>query len=400
LKSVSRSFRSLALIGMAFLLWGLLRSLNDVIVPVFQSAQRLNFLKAMLVHLSFFSAYIFASWPSGRLVERRGYRTALVTAALLMACGSAIFVFVAHYRSFSAALAGILIFGAGITLLQVAANPWITWLQEGRAATPRLLLVQTFNSAGSIAGPVVGRAMLPAHGNAVLALAADFPSRPIAIIYGACAVVLIANALSLRLWFAETASTVPKAASIAWRALLKHKPALAGFATIFLAVGAEAAVLGHAIRYLSSPRGSGISPRVAALLLAGYWAAVMAGRLAGALLLRKCGARMLLSLTASCAFVLLFAALESSGRFAGFALLSTGFFNSVIFPAVFTRTVLGLPKPQAPALSGLLTMAIGGGALLPLLSGALADRFGVQAALLPPLASYVCIAIYALTLAS
>ena len=392
----SKHWLRLSFIALAFILWGYLRSLNDLLIPVFQVDLRLSYSSAMLVHFAFFSSYLFISLPAARWVERRGYRAVLVQANLAMAVGSASFLLLAWRPSFAACLMAVLIEAIGITLLQVAANPWITLLAPSDSAASRLLFLQMFTSLGSVSGPILGHLMLPV-GAASLVSTPEFPRHQVVLLYMPAAISLFATAAGFR-WTATPNTSVypslPRRAGIIFR----ERAVLYGFAAIFLAIGAETAILGHAIRLLSSKADASFHPRTAAILLSGYWAAVMLGRLVGARVLTylKTSLTLLISSISACLITLLAVAIP--GKVTGVVLLFSGLFNAVMFPCVFVLTISNLPETEAPTVSGLLTSALCGGAVIPVLSGAVADHFGVTSALILPACCYLLIACYAVRL--
>ena len=387
-----RPFRSsLVLISIAFLLWGVFRSLDDLLIALFWSTGSFGYAASMMVHFSFFSAYLLVSVPAGALVRRWGYRTSIAGSTLMMTIGTSLCIPAARLHSFPLCLAGVFLAAAGISALQTSANPCIGLLGPERSATHRLLLVQTFNALGCALGPLATPLLFRRLARSGAALIA-FPGISLGRIYVGLTLGLVLLTLGIPLAFTTRLKGLRSQGGGSIRSLLSSRGILFGCAGIFLYVGAEATLVGHAIPYLS--RGGG-QPREAARLLSVYWGAIIVGRLSAVTLLRRMKARTLLQTAAITAFILLQGALFLPSGLSAACLLATGLCNALIFPTIFSLSVSGLAEEDLPAASGLLTSAICGGALLPLLSGWMADHFGISAAFYPPSAAYLFLGIFA-----
>ncbi len=391
-----RSFRSsLALISIAFLLWGVFRSLDDILIALFRGTAPFGYAVSMLVHFSFFLAYLLVSMPAGVLARRWGYRTSIAGSTLLMAFGTAVCVPAARAHSFPLCLAGVFLVAAGIAALQTSANPCIALLGPARSAMHRLLVVQSFNSLGCVLGPLTGPLLFP---RLLRASGIVFPGVWLGRIYAALTLCLVLLCLGFPLVFKAPSAGMRGQRALNIASFLSSRRLVFGFVAIFLYVGAEATILGHAILYLTRNGGAAMQPRTAAMLLSLYWGACIVGRMGAVTFLRRMNARTLLRTAALMAFFLLQGALFLPGAPGAMCLLATGLCNAVIFPTIFSLSMSGLAKSDLPAASGMLTTAISGGALLPLLSGWMADHFGIAAAFYPPSVAYlilgVCAAIW------
>ncbi|MHB1698981.1 MAG: MFS transporter [Acidobacteriaceae bacterium] len=394
-----RSYRfSLALISIAFLLWGVFRALDDILIALFRSTAPFGYAVSMLIHFSFFLAYLLVSMPVGVLARRWGYRTSIAGSTLLMAFGMAVCVPGARSHSFPLCLAGVFLTAAGIAALQTSANPCIALLGPARSATHRLLVVQSFNSLGCVLGPLTGPLLFPRLLRASGTYGIVFPGIWLGRIYAALTVCLVLLCLGFPLLFKAPSAEMRGQRAFSIASFRSSSRLVFGFVAIFLYVGSEATILGHTIPYLTRAGGAVMQPKTAAMLLSVYWGACIVGRMGAVTFLRRMNAQTLLRIAASMAFFLLQGALFLPGALGATCLLATGLCNAVIFPTIFSLSVSGLAKSDLPAASGLLTTAISGGALLPLVGGWMADHFGIAAALYPPSAAYlilgVCSAIW------
>ena len=379
------------MIAASFFLWGILRSLDDLLVALFQAAGTLRYATAMQIHASFFSAYLVASIPAGYLLRRNGYRRLLVCSVMLMALGSAICAPALWTNSFQLCLIGVFIVALGIAVLQTTSNPCIGLLGPEHSATARLLLVQAFVTLGSALGPLTGLALFGGWTRSTQSAPLVFPGTMLAQIYGCLTLGLIALATLLWMYFANDRVIIQgHTEGIGWH--LMRNPRLAfGGAAVFLYVGTEASILGHSIPYLSQ-QSSSLRPGTAAMLLSAYWVAAIAGRLCFSALLLRFRTRTLLQAACLVATLLLLCSIYCAGAYSAACLLATGFFNAAIFPCVFTLSVTGLQKAELPHASALLSTAICGGGLMPMVSGVLADHAGIAAAFVLPCLAYLFIA--------
>jgi len=381
LAAPAESRAPLAIVTLLFFMWGLLTSLNDVLIPHLKALYTLSYLQAMLVQFCFFGAYFLVSLPAGRLIQRLGYQRGAVAGLAVAAMGCLLFL-PAVSAGYALFLFAFFVLAAGITVLQVAANPYVTALGDPRTASSRLTLTQAFNSLGTAVAPALGVLILPAaaDGAAVrgpyLALAAAL------LVLG----VLLALARLPRIAGEDTVSTQP-----AWAILRAHPHLMWGVVAIFLYVGAEVSIGSLLINFMAEA--AGLAAAQAAPYLSFYWGGAMVGRFVGVAVMRVVAPGRVLAVHAALAVALLLVGVLGHGPVAMWALLAVGLCNSIMFPTIFSMAVHRLGAHTAQG-SGLLCMAIVGGALLPLVQGHAADVLGLQASFLIPALCYAGIAHY------
>jgi FHS family L-fucose permease-like MFS transporter len=380
LPRAAQSRAPLAIVTLLFFMWGLLTALNDVLIPHLKALYTLSYLQAMLVQFCFFGAYFLVSLPAGRLIQRLGYQRGAVAGLVVAAAGCLLFL-PAVSAGYALFLFAFFVLAAGITLLQVAANPYVTALGDPRTASSRLTLTQAFNSLGTAVAPALGVLILPASESGsvqgpYLALAA-------ALLMLAC---FFALARLPRV--AEEASPTTASAAAVARA---NPHLLWGVVAIFLYVGAEVSIGSLLINFMQEA--AGLTAAAAAPYLSLYWGGAMLGRFIGVALMRFVAPGRLLALHAAAAVALIAIGVTTRGPVAMWALLAVGLCNSIMFPTLFSMAVHRL-GPQTAQGSGLLCMAIVGGALLPLVQGHAADVIGLQASFGVPALCYAGIALY------
>lgn len=398
------SSRLLALVIALFFAWGFCTVLVDVLIPKLKATFSLGYAEAMLTQFCFFLAYFVVSIPAALLVSRIGYMRGIVLGLVVMASGCLMFSPAASMGWYPAFLAALFVLAAGITVVQVAANPLAAGLGDPARAHSRLTLAQAFNSFGTMLGPLFGSALIlaagvaePAPGMDDVALAAFRVEQAshVRLPYMIIAAVLVG--LAALCWWLRR-SPVPAVHAIRqgdYLRLLRIPRLSLGALSIFLYVGAEVAVGSALVNYLIMVGATG-SEHAAGNLIAVYWGLAMVGRFIGSVVLRFVPAGLVLAACAIGAATLgLLAATVLEGTAAAVAILSIGLFNSVMFPTIFTLSIDGLGEDTAGG-SGLLCLAIVGGAIVPLLMGLVADHVGLALALLVPVACYACIAAYGL----
>lgn len=400
--------RPLAIVTTLFFMWGFLTCLNDILVPHLKSIFDLTYARVMLVQLAFFSAYFLFSLPWSRFVNKIGYQRAMVVGLLTMACGAFAFLPAASAASFPLFLTALLILAAGITGLQVAANPYVDLLGKPQTASSRLDLTQAFNSLGTTIAPKIGgllilsaaplaveqlRQLSPQALQAYRVQQAASVKMPYAVIGVALVLlaVLIGTAKLPRIDTTESRSGNKVNDSI-WN----HPNLLFGALGIFAYVGAEVSIGSFLVNYFGSPEIAGLSAKTAAGFVSFYWGGAMVGRFLGAPLLRRFKPGHLLGLFAVCAAALVGTSMLISGHPAMWTILAVGFFNSIMFPTIFSLGVTEL-GPLTGTGSGLLNMAIVGGAILPVIQGVVADRIGIHHAFVLPVICYMYILFYGLS---
>ncbi|WP_229474330.1 sugar MFS transporter [Pseudoduganella lurida] len=389
----------LVVITVLFFMWGLLTSLNDVLIPHLKSVYTLNYVQAMLVQLCFFGAYFIVSLPAGALIRRIGYQRGAVAGLVVAAAGCALF-YPAATHGYGLFLFAFFVLAAGITVLQVAANPFVTVLGPPATASSRLTLTQAFNSLGTTIAPALGGLLIlqgmPAAVDAAR-LAGDALARyrlqEAAAVQGPY-LALAATLLVLAVLFALVrlpvigqSGAVPQAGRTA---ILAHRHLVLGTVGIFLYVGGEVAIGSFLINFIGEPQIAGLDHGAAANYVSYYWGGAMIGRFVGFAVMRRVSPGKALACNAAASIVLLLVAIFGSGAVAMWALIAVGLFNSIMFPTIFSMALYRLGAQTGQA-SGILCMAIVGGAIVPFVQGALADAVGLQWSFVVPAACYVFI---------
>ncbi|HEY6579426.1 MAG TPA: sugar MFS transporter [Rhizomicrobium sp.] len=394
------------LVVLLFFAWGFATVLIDSLVPKLKAVFSLSYTEVMLTQFSFFIGYFVVSIPAGFVLSRIGYMRGAIVGLAVMACGCLLFSPAAAAGAFPAFLLALFVMSAGITLLQVVANPFIAELGAESSSSSRLTLAQAFNSLGTTIGPWVG-AILILHGQVRIDTAQLSPAAlHAARIAQSHAVqtpfMLIAAGLAIvaaLFWLMRRSATPPVSARMAsfaaiW-ALRRNSRLLLGAVAIFVYVGAEVSIGSMMTNYLMQPGVLGLVAERAGKLVSFYWGGAMIGRFIGSYVLRQVRPGYLLSICAVCACVLAGTSSLSTGGFAAWSLIAVGLFNSIMFPTIFALASghLGEEKPNG---SALLCMAIVGGAIVPEITGAVADATTLAAALAVPAVCYIWIAIYGL----
>lgn len=390
---------ALVAVTVLFFMWGFLTSLNDILIPHLRGMFALSYVQAALVQFTFFGAYFLMALPSGRLVERAGYQRGIVIGLAVAGVGAALFYPAAGTASYGLFLGALFVLASGITLLQVAANPYVAVLGAPETASSRLNLTQAFNSLGTTLAPLVGGALIlggaataGARGSAAAA-AAD--ARSVQGPYVALAATLGVLALVFARLRLPRLGGDSDAGGASLRRALGVRHLVLGAGAIFLYVGAEVAIGSFLVNFLGLPRVAGLAEQQAARYVSLYWLGALIGRFVGAAALQRVRPGLALAAVAAGAAALTALASVSSGRVAMWALLAVGLCNAIMFPTIFTLGIAGL-GPLTGAGSSVLVMAIVGGALVPLAHGALADRVGLQAAFVLPALCYLYIVFYGL----
>ena len=391
-----------------FFMWGLITSLNDILIPHLKAAFTLSYVQATLIQLSFFGAYFVMSLPSGWLVERIGYQRGIIVGLLVAALGCVAFYPAAAAAAYPLFLGALFVLASGITLLQVAANPYVTILGPARTASSRLTLTQAFNSAGTTIGPYVGAILilaapvpgLPAAGAARVVV--DTTSSEAALVqvpYLALAAVLVAIAALfavLRLPAVGPAEAVAAGDGSARDASVwSHRHLVLGVGAIFVYVGGEVAIGSLLVNFMMDPAVGGLPQQAAGQYLSYYWGGAMVGRFVGALAMMFVKPGRALAFNAAVAVVLLVVAVASAGHTAMWSVLAIGLCNSIMFPTIFALALVGLGRRTGEG-SGMLCMAIVGGAIVPVIQGYFADHVGILQSFVVPVVCYLYIVFYGL----
>jgi MFS transporter, FHS family, L-fucose permease len=381
-----------------FFIFGFITNLNMALVPHLRNIFTLTYAWAMLAESAFFLAYFVFSSPTSRLIETIGYKRTMVVSLFVQVVGCLLFVPAAKTVSFPLFLSAVFVVGAGVTALQTSVNPYVSILGPEHSAPVRLTLAQALNSLGGAIAPLVaGAFILTDPGKlATKAAVANTVRGP----YIAIAVGLLL--LGLAVAFAnlppvtETQSFRPGKAGdpVLSRSIWSYRHTVLAAVGIFLYVGVEVGLASIAVNYFNSQGMS--SEKTASFLVSLYWGGALIGRLLGSWILTKVASGKLLGIFGITAAVLIVISMFSTGEVAIWTLVLCGFFNSIMFPNIFTLGIAGL-GPMTSKGSGLIMTAVVGGAVIPYLIGALADRAGIQHAFVIPAFCYLYIAYYGLS---
>ncbi len=374
---------ALAVLTTLFFAWGLITSLNDILVPHLQGIFTLSYFKAMLVQFAFFGAYFVTSIPWGKMVEKVGYRRGIIYGLSCACLGCVGFYPAAVWQSYPLFLATLFVLASGISLLQVAANPYVTALGPESTAASRLNLTQAFNSLGTTLGPLLGSALILGEG-------VDTVKVPYLAL--AAALALAAVAFS-RFTLPDVGGEERDGSQGPSGNVLAQRQLALGVVAIFAYVGAEVSIGSFLVAYMKDPAIAGFSEATAGQHLSLYWGGAMVGRFIGSALLQKMKAGHALAGVATIACALLVLAMLTSGALALWAVLGIGLFNAIMFPTIFSLALERLGHRSGEG-SGYLCTAIVGGAIVPLVMGHFADQSSVQAALFVPAICYAYVVFY------
>lgn len=408
-----------------FFMWGLITVLVDSLIPRLREIFELSYFQSGLVQFAFFIAYGLVSIPAGKLLHRIGYKRGIVTGLIAMGVGCLLFYPAAAYREFGVFMAGYFILAAGMTVLQVAANPYVTVLGDPSKAASRLNLAQAFNSLGTAIAPAIGAVFILSDqiksSEEILKLSVSekeiyFSSEAAAVqqpfVFLALSLILLAL-ITLRV---PLPSIIDEASKGSYRAALKHKKLMFGALGIFVYVGAEVAVGSYLVNYfLSMDIDSSIAQSkllsewvffiqnkelsvldgkgIVGTFVVFYWSAAMLGRFIGAYLSKMIAPPLLLSVFAFGAILMLGITMTTQGNIAMFSILLVGLFNSIMFPTIFSIAIEDLGELKAEG-SGILCTAIAGGAFIPPLYGLLTDHVSFKTAFFLIIGCYAYILFY------
>jgi len=427
--STNKSYKSaLIFLTTLFFLWGFITVLVDSLVPRLKDVFEMSYAKTVLVQFAFFTAFFVVSVPAGAILSKIGYRKGIVLGLIIMALGCLLFYPAAEFRNFTIFLIGYFTLAGGITVLQVAANPYVALLGSEEGASSRLNLSQAFNSLGTTIAPVVGALFLLSDSvktseeiNALSTLekvdyyaaeaaTVQTPFLLIATFIGILAVVFA---------FIKLPKVMQESPKGGYLSLLKNKLMLMGALGIFVYVGAEVAIGSFLVNYFDdmnlailvaendtmmniantiastfNKSFSNSDPKsLLGIFIIFYWGGAMIGRFVGAYLTKIIPPGKVLSIFALLAILMIVISINTEGLLSMWSILAVGLFNSIMFPTIFTLTLEGLGDLKAQA-SGLLCMAIVGGAIIPFVFGSLIDNFGFKTAFILTLICYVYIMYY------
>jgi MFS transporter, FHS family, L-fucose permease len=379
--------QALLTFSILFFMMGFITAMNDILVPYMKSVFDLNFSRAALIQFCFFGAYGLTAIPSSRVIERLGYQQGMVLGFAVAACGSLLFLPAVHLNEYWLFLLALFVLAAGIVMLQVGANAFITTSGPRESASSRLSMVQAFNSFGTFMAPLFGSVLILENLKSSTDNAAG-----VRLPYLIIAAILVILALLLaRMKFPQM--EVPHTEKTAWSEALKNPSLVAGMLGIFLYVGAEVSIGSFMVNYITSM--TKMSPTEAAHMVAIYWGGAMAGRFLGIFTLKEFPPGKVLAVHATMAISLILISINSRGSMAVYSIILVGLCNSIMFPTIFSISLQGLEK-MAHKASGLLATAILGGALIPVITGQLADSMNLRVAFALPLLCYLYIAVFGL----
>jgi len=430
---------ALALLSSLFFMWGFITCLNDILIPHLKALFDMNYTMTMLIQFTFFGAYFLVSLPAGKIVEKIGYKNGIILGLSITGVGALMFFPASELISYGVFLSGFFVLASGITILQVSANPYVSILGSPETAAGRLNMTQALNSLGTTVAPVFGGMMILAdnvESNAEKAQLVQGPYIGIALTLFVIAAIFFFAKLP------KIVSTPDKEA--AGHSILRHRHLVLGAIAIFVYVGAEVSIGSFMINFFGEPNIAGLAESEAAHLVALYWGGAMIGRFLGAISLSDIQESkrnmMIAGVTVFAYFLAWYLAKDATlaamymifvvlnivafkigknspsrtlavfavsvvllvsltvffnGKLAMWTLIAVGLFNSIMFPTIFTLGIDGLGDETSRG-SGVLVMAIVGGAIIPLIMGALADTIGIHLAFLITLICYAYIAYYGL----
>ncbi|QYE37087.1 sugar MFS transporter (plasmid) [Polymorphobacter sp. PAMC 29334] len=391
-----------------FFIFGGITSLNDVIIPKLKELFTLNYAEALLVQSAYFAAYFIMSLPGAAIVRRFGYLRSAVIGLLVMTAGCLLFIPASQSGRFAIFLFALFVLASGVTIVQVVTNPLISLLGNPASASSRLTFAQAFNSLGTTVFPYVGSILIlgglatvdpKTLSGAALDAYRTSETHTVVLTYIGLAAALLTVAAVV--WTRRHRLADDRAAGVnlfdAFDLLQRPRFAI-GALCIFLYVGAEVAIGSLIVSYLTQPGVLGGTTLAAGKLVPFYWGGALIGRFVGAALLRRIAPGRLLAIVAGCAITFLLVAANSSGTVAAVALLAIGLANAIQFPTIFSLASEGLGRRAADG-SGLICMAIVGGAIVPPLTGFVADQSSLAVALIVPALCYAVILGYGATAA-
>jgi FHS family L-fucose permease-like MFS transporter len=394
-----------------FFMWGFITCLNDIIIPHLKAVFELNYAQAMLIQFAFFTAYFVMSLPSGLIVNKLGYKNGIIIGLVTAGVGCLLFYPAAGARSYPLFLLALFILASGITLLQVAANPFVAILGKPETASSRLTMTQALNSLGTTIAPIFGSMIIlstviknPAEIKQLSPVAAESyrvaEAASVQTPYVGLAIALVLLAVAIAFFklpkidaASGGADDAAHAASDQHKSAWSYRHLVLGAVGIFVYVGGEVAIGSFLVNYFKEPEIGGLAEAVGAHYVAYYWGGAMVGRFIGTFTLRVVRPGKLLAIHAIGAAALVLVTMAATGQVAMWSVIAVGLFNSIMFPTIFTIAIDGLGKHTGQG-SGILCMAIVGGALIPVIQGALADRIGIHHCFIIPVLCYLYIAWY------
>ncbi len=385
-----------------FFIFGGITSLNDVIIPKLKELFTLNYTQAMLVQFCFFAAYAVIGIPGARLVKKIGYMRGAVAGLLTMMAGCLLFIPASQTATYGVFLLALFVLASGVVIVQVVSNPLISLLGKPATAHSRLTFAQAFNSLGTTIFPIVGSILILGGLATVTAdqlsgveLDAYRTAESQAIVNGYLGIAVTLAIVAGVVWMFRNALKGEKheaSEGLAGLDLLQRPRFGYGALCIFLYVGAEVSIGSLIVNYLMQSHVMGLEEQAAGKLIGLYWGGAMVGRFIGSAVLRVLSPGKVLAFVSIAAIALLVISTQTSGDVAGYTLLAVGLTNAIMFPTIFTLACEKLGSRAADG-SGIINVAIVGGAVIPLLTGIIADLTSSLAiAFMLPMACYAVIA--------
>jgi len=389
-----------------FFMWGFITVSVDPLIAALKAIFKLSYAEAMLTQFAFFMAYFIVSLPAAALIARLGNSKSIIFALGVMVAGCLVMPAATYFETYGLVLVALFIIASGITILQVVANPLAAALGPPERSHFRLTFSQTFNSFGTWLAPwlvspliLAGGIFAVTHGAEITPdLRADsFRRIDYVFLAMAGALVLLAIFIFAFRKLLDVTKPVDEGQGKSVATALKSPWAVFGACAIFLYVGAEVSIGSAMTNFLAEPDILNIPLDQAGAMVAYYWGGAMVGRLIGSglLFLVKERAPLLLALFALVTTALCLTVTQIHGANAGYLALSIGLFNSIMFPVIFTST-LERSTASPAATSGLLCLAIVGGAILPYIFGSIADASGLHTAYFLPAVAYAIIVVFAI----
>lgn len=389
---------ALVVLTTLFFMMGFITCMNDILIPHLKDIFDLTYVQAMLIQFCFFTAYAIMSIPMGYLVGKIGYKNGVISGFVLTAIGCLLFYPAAGSHSYATFLGALFILASGVTLLQVAGNPYVTLLSKPGKESATLTLVQAFNSLGTTIAPQIGAFLILADATQTVSKTEQISS--VQIPYLGLAGLLIILAVFVKMIRLPDARKIAEEESEhnhdGKHSVWQYRHLVFGAAGIFCYVGAEVSIgslLVNVLGYLK-----GLDHASAAKYLSFYWGGAMVGRFLGSAIMAKIAPNRYLAFNATAAVVLLGVAMlagKASADVAMWALLAIGFFNSIMFPTIFSLATKGLGRFTSSA-SGVLCTAIVGGAVVPVVQGWVADTQGLMISFVVSAICYVYIVFFAI----
>ena len=399
LKTANNYTFALTSLTSLFFMWGFITCLNDILIPHLKGVFNLSYAQAMLIQFCFFGAYFIVSLPAGVIVKKLGYQKGIVLGLVIAATGCLCFYPAASMHSYPVFLMALFILASGITLLQVSANPYVSLLGDAKTASSRLTMTQAFNALGTTVAPFFGAYLILNEAAGAISTQASAESVQMPYVLLAAMLLVLAAVfawLKLPDLSVSDDSTEEKNVTEIEGSAWQYRHLVLGAVGIFVYVGAEVSIGSLLVSFLAEPSIAGLEESQAAKYIAYYFGGAMVGRFIGAAVMQKIAGGKALLFNASVAIILILTAVFTSGTVAMVAILFVGLCNSIMFPTIFSLAINGLGKHTSQG-SGILCLAIVGGAIIPLMQGFLVDSIGIQDALLLPIVCYIFIAYYGLS---